>query len=1003
MNRLQSRTRPLEPSRVSTTLAPEGASVSLPHDRKRGNASFRQSQHVGLAAPNAKGKKHSQKSSSTEFFRHEVKSTDKVEYIHPDMRILLGLNFSKFPSIDRYGKYLLRSLATPVVQLFAHFSLNAKGKNLCSQHFLTSANFLLSLDRETDLAVTFIKYHVQTWFQKGNKDLVGIYSDPVPNKLPPELVGKKLFSGLLNDLIKRLIARSRDGNVAALAVLTSFHLCKLGWDSLCPSHAIETLLSHQENYSLEPPLLPEDSLQAISEVSEAIVSVRSDKPMTKMWPTPSASYEVPRSAGGNFGALLSPGKNGELSARENVLDSIDSQMGILRGVSTVTDGLKAEFFKNSGSALKEARESDGKLHAKVQVIQEPGKERIITAGNFGLTHLQPLQGFLLECWKETPFSTMSANWFESLSSSISSLPPDWVMVSGDYDSATDKLNIRATKASIDAILDALEIDVDHGLYPESTVLHYDVPAELKSSLSQRGKELASKLRQTILQQNGQLMGHPLSFPLLCYINLAGVTLALRRSGLSPDDKHRVLQSLRINGDDIFFLSPPSFVPIWKQATSEVGFTLSRGKSYVSTSFGMINNVFFRRNDQGVHRFGFLNQRLMYNHSLKKGDNEESPIWIGRAFNEMFELAPHSAKFLSDCSHNRKRGFLIKGFTPNFFIPCRLGGLGVDPKYASSRLDGVIDGKFRFTRDQRSFAALLIERSELSVLYKNGTIRDSPKTQSFIRRLGRVSNAINSVSNYPDRVALERLDELPFSDVLPVPGTEEAEENFKGWMGLITSLNVKRADPSVGLNDLRSSIARADFNPFPSRTGTEKRINIKKLKQGVTPLGAKKLMAYSLNPRLLEQLRQTFPLLPPIPRTFSAVYPVRKNPSSLIRDPQISNQIFFKRPDRLRSTLFSLPSRVQQSRSISALVRTSRPIFRLATAGTRWADTVGENESEDDESKRDSDEELDYSEEVLIGMEFDHAASGRRISRHLTARESKKLKGPKRFGAYRSFM
>jgi hypothetical protein len=51
---------------------------------------------------------------------------------------------------------------------------------------------------------------------------------------------------------------------------------------------------------------------------------------------------------------------------------------------------------------------------------------------------------------------------------------------------------------------------------------------------------------------------------------------------------------------------------------------------------------------------------------------------------MFDYCPEAVDFLSDCVANRKE-LKLMGYQPNFFIPCELGGFGINPKHARGRL------------------------------------------------------------------------------------------------------------------------------------------------------------------------------------------------------------------------------------------------------------------------------------------------------------------------------
>jgi hypothetical protein len=95
---------------------------------------------------------------------------------------------------------------------------------------------------------------------------------------------------------------------------------------------------------------------------------------------------------------------------------------------------------------------------------------------------------------------------------------------------------------------------------------------------------------TVKQTNGQLMGSPLSFPVLCAANWCAYLLAYKRHyGIEiPFHKAPVL----CNGDDFLFKSSKEFYLTWRSVIEELGFTLSVGKSYFDKRFLTLNSKFY---------------------------------------------------------------------------------------------------------------------------------------------------------------------------------------------------------------------------------------------------------------------------------------------------------------------------------------------------------------------------------------------------------------------------
>jgi len=172
----------------------------------------------------------------------------------------------------------------------------------------------------------------------------------------------------------------------------------------------------------------------------------------------------------------------------------------------------------------------------------------------------------------------------------------WV-VSGDYKGATDGLDINATKAAFEAVLSMLDIQsgfahdhVNHELTCEryKDILR-DVLYEQDLHYRREGQP-----DHVVKQQNGQLMGSNLSFPILCAINLIGYWMALEEYLGVKIEPHDL--PVLINGDDILFRStkpdptnPRSFYEIWKRVIRQLGFELSVGKNYVHDTIFTVNS------------------------------------------------------------------------------------------------------------------------------------------------------------------------------------------------------------------------------------------------------------------------------------------------------------------------------------------------------------------------------------------------------------------------------
>ena len=123
------------------------------------------------------------------------------------------------------------------------------------------------------------------------------------------------------------------------------------------------------------------------------------------------------------------------------------------------------------------------------------------------------------------------------------------------------------------------------------------------------EEERAKLPEGFEMRNGQLMGSPLSFPIVAY------KTALRRfvkakGGNWEKALHKSLPD-RVNGDDILFKANKEFYEgYWKPAVAAIGFTLSPGKNYIAEKFLTVNSEGWRPLKNGrFEKIGYLNTGL----------------------------------------------------------------------------------------------------------------------------------------------------------------------------------------------------------------------------------------------------------------------------------------------------------------------------------------------------------------------------------------------------------
>jgi len=222
---------------------------------------------------------------------------------------------------------------------------------------------------------------------------------------------------------------------------------------------------------------------------------------------------------------------------------------------------------------------DKPYDARIQAVLEPLKVRVISKGPAQPYYrMKRLQKTLHTVLRSYPCFRLTGKTFEmeDINDILNLLQPGDHWFSIDYSSATDNLAYTLSRRIMNLIIDSMPVEVQVearkvlGLH----LLWY--PGEKVS----RGQ-----------MRNGQLMGSPLSFPILCLANLGlylHVTQNLHQNrGLT--DNERFL-SVLINGDDMVYAAPKKLWAKHVRIGSEVGLTMSVGKAYCHSEYLNINST-----------------------------------------------------------------------------------------------------------------------------------------------------------------------------------------------------------------------------------------------------------------------------------------------------------------------------------------------------------------------------------------------------------------------------
>jgi len=153
------------------------------------------------------------------------------------------------------------------------------------------------------------------------------------------------------------------------------------------------------------------------------------------------------------------------------------------------------------------------------------------------------------------------------------------IISGDYESATDKIYLEA----VDVIVDELSKDV---------CLTENERKVLRGSFQHlRWKNTCTGAIKPI--KRGSMMGNLVSFPLLCLLNKACFDIASdigRGSGANRVG--------RFNGDDCLFAGDRKFFSLWKEVTATFGLCVNVEKTgYSNISADLNSQRFFLRRGQ----------------------------------------------------------------------------------------------------------------------------------------------------------------------------------------------------------------------------------------------------------------------------------------------------------------------------------------------------------------------------------------------------------------------
>jgi len=240
--------------------------------------------------------------------------------------------------------------------------------------------------------------------------------------------------------------------------------------------------------------------------------------------------------------------------------------------------------------------------------------------------------------------------------SLGLLQDDEGFLSGDYKSATDLIHPQLSMRAATSIADTCNFPaVFKKVFVEGLV-----GAELQVTLDGASDSQGTLLTKGsyVKQTWGQLMGSPLSFPILCIINAAVNRWFLELCSREEGGKGEIMLLSRtpmlINGDDIVGRIKTRYYDLWKKVVGWCGLVPSIGKNYLDRSFVVINSSMY---DYHVDVMGLpcFSETPYINLGLMHPTNE-----VGRSGADTDHLSLDSNVWdLGTISHKLCKGFSLE--------------------------------------------------------------------------------------------------------------------------------------------------------------------------------------------------------------------------------------------------------------------------------------------------------------------------------------------------------
>lgn len=566
----------------------------------------------------------------------------------------------------------------------------------------------IKLIHSSDVVQDYVKYWVSWWMSRR-------LDDKLPFPVKEEFHKNPLFTGLLLRFVRsQCFSRSTKSTRFFFSLLQ----CKKGWGPKSSTSLVEYLVKHQKVLG-----------QIVSPITSNDASLNIDTESRNFGFFLNAAVE----------AVVSPGKSTIEVDRflpPAIRPSLNAHFNRKRGDGGAAKGYAFppidydwslnDIYREEQTLSLDAVEKSELMAmlemkcgnpCKVVPITEPAKYRTVSCGpGYTYSYLRPLQDRLLADWSRTTFSTMKIEKEEF---------PVWLSRlrrgkefwnSGDYESATDLLDPRVSLRTLELILHRLEFRFGE---PLGEIAIRSLMSELYYLFVPSDSH--DKVKIHITQKRGQLMGHPLSFPLLCIINLAVMMYA--QDSITP--------VCGINGDDSLANLDQDEFNRWSRACDSAGFKISLGKNYFCRDYLLINTLLFKDDLTHFTRVGYINQALLFHNKIKS--NKECgkstnyyPEEISNSLNELFDSCPESVYFLSETMKNHCHSTFLPH--ADWFLPVWRGGCGIHPRF--------MNDSHKVSKAALALAGATFLDPSLSV--PSGLQRDTSCSKKVIGKIGKLS-------------------------------------------------------------------------------------------------------------------------------------------------------------------------------------------------------------------------------------------------------------------------